>query len=69
MVWLAVDKDGTESVFDTLPPVRDKALEIWKKNTQCDYAEPWYIELPEGSIEKLIGRTLTWEDNYVEYDG
>jgi len=27
------------------------------------------IELPNGTIEKLIGRKLTWEDGYVCLDG
>lgn len=59
MVYLAVNKDGTEQVFDILPPVRYTPTGVWLTNEQCDYSDPWYIE-------KLIGRTLTWEDNYVE---
>ena len=29
---------------------------------------PAYIELPTGSIERLIGRKLTWEDDAVEFN-
>lgn len=56
MAWLAVDKDGSEFIFDE-EPERDE--EVWDTNL-------WYIPLPEGSIKKLIGRNLTWDDEPVE---
>ena len=62
MGWLAVDKDGTEKIYPFEPyRVRD----YW---TCCMYmflTGP--IILPEGSIKKLIGKEITWEDNAVEY--
>jgi hypothetical protein len=71
MGWLAVDKDGTESIFIT-KPIRNNTLYVDLEHTK--YAEIWNtddyedigIELPKGSIEKLIGRKLTWEDEPVE---
>ena len=30
-----------------------------------EYSE-WHIELPKGSIKKLIGRELSWSDEPVE---
>lgn len=59
MAWVAVDKDGSEWVHRGVP-------------VRCEYDE-WidhfweeHVELPQGSIKKLIGRDLTWEDEPVE---
>lgn len=60
MAWLCVDKDGTEVVFNK-KPVRDTGY--WKFSTY-DYNH--YVCLPKGSIKKLIGRELTWNDEPVE---
>ena len=57
-IWLAVDKDGTETISDDYL-VRDG--DIW--NTIGGYSD--YFILPKGSIEKLIGRKLTWDDDAV----
>lgn len=56
MAWLAVDKDGTEWVFESKP----------SKDGDMFYTRQDVIELPKGSIEKLIGRKLTWEDEPLE---
>ena len=66
MSWLAVDKNGTEAIFN-IKPIRDtneiKPIpEMWALlniNAYC-------IHLPKGSIEKLIGKKLTWEDEPFE---
>ncbi len=55
MAWLAVDEDGTEVIYKR-EPVRNE-LKRW--------AEYPYVTLPSGSIAKLIGRELTWEDEPV----
>lgn len=61
MAWVAVDKIGNEGIFSS-KPVRD--LNSW---TDASYAlNDSEIGLPKGSIKKLIGRELTWEDNPVE---
>ena len=58
MAWLCVDKDGTEYVLKTTPIRRG---DYWR------LSKGWqYCELPHGSIAKLIGRELTWEDEPVE---
>ena len=54
-VWFAVDKAG-EFMFKGLP-FRDE-LDFW--------CHPGWIELPEGSIEFILGRRLTWADEPVE---
>lgn len=60
MAWLAVDKDGTECIFNAMP-VFDESDGAFK--VSLFYAK---IKLPSGSIKKLIGRELTWEDEPVE---
>lgn len=57
MVYLCVDKDGTENIH-SVEPYRDEivwAIPRWEETAQV-------IELPSGSIAKLIGRELTWDD-------
>ncbi len=58
MAFVAIDKDGAEAIY------QDKPM---RKNNQWTYLcgeETVYV--PEGSIEKLIGKKLTWEDEPVE---
>jgi len=57
-IWLAVDKDGTENISD-VHLVRDD--DVW--DTLDRHSD--YIILPKGSIEKLIGCKLTWDDDAV----
>lgn len=56
MAWLAVDGNGEEYVYESKPK-RYGAFFV-------PYGE--HIKLPEGSIEKLIGRKLTWDDEPIE---
>lgn len=90
MAWVAVDKDGTEKIFSSVPLRRSwvqsvgfgivTALTVrraYTKNQFNKWAAHWSSDpddplpegcmvLPKGSIKKLIGRDLTWEDNPVE---
>ena len=55
-IWLAVDYDGIEIAF-------------WNKPKRCEKHIEWWGDrmiLPHGSIKKLIGRKLSWEDESVE---
>ena len=72
MAWLAVNKKGTELITPG-KPVRG-----W--GYQWEYSEEVYveselgsvsieIELPKGSIYRLIGKELTWDDEPVELSG
>lgn len=61
MGWLAVDKDGREMCYENKPSRSDVAP-IW---VSCELFEDYEI-LPKGSIKKLIGRNMTWEDEPVE---
>lgn len=67
MSFVAVDGDGSEYVFTDYPERNELYdREYWLPS--CDrYGEcNDYVELPKGSIRKLIGRELTWEDEPVE---
>ena len=57
MAWVACNKRGQEIVCKDMP-VRHFLLPNWCSGG-C-------IVLPKGSIKKLIGRELTWEDECVE---
>lgn len=61
MAWLAIDKNGSEYIYNCKPI---------RKSDYFDYDESYYdsgcIRLPNGSIKKLIGRELTWDDESVE---
>ena len=61
MAWLAVDKNGAECIYDTLP---ERNVDVWSAHR---YNNSW-IELPHGSIAKLIGRELTWSDEPVKIE-
>lgn len=58
MAWLAVDKDYREFIYDIKP---HRAYgDMWYDDV-CDF-----VELPDGSIKKLTGKILTWEDEPIE---
>lgn len=56
MAWLALDKENVEIVCDYKP---HRIEDTW----DC-YGN--IVELPQGTIKKIIGRDLTWEDDPVE---
>ena len=68
MAWVAVDKNGAEYVYDYKP--------IRNNHNNCLYWTEDYdkegepigksVELPKGSIKKLIGRDLTWQNEPIE---
>ena len=63
MAFVCVDKDGREWICSDKPsrePYTDdgyQADSVWCSDEQ--------VELPKGSIVKLIGRELTWSDEPV----
>ena len=56
MAWLAVDYDGAEWIYRA-HPFREETR--FKTNSEC-------VELPKGSIKKLIEKELSWNDKPVE---
>lgn len=68
MAWVAVNKNGGEVIFPKKPT---REVKEWSYcETVCIESEEgniyYEIELPSGTIEALIGRNLTWEDEPVE---
>lgn len=61
-MWLAVDEDKEEVIFDKKPIRGMNGFPFWS----CEYEDGSVIYAPYGSIEKLIGRKLTWSDEPVE---
>lgn len=61
MAYVAVDKDGRELKCSGLPH-RDTTDTIWLFGKDCIDVKV----LEKGSVEKLIGKKLTWEDEPVE---
>lgn len=65
MAWLCVDEDGDEMIFDNKPK-RDTSPTCggyWSRNEENDYCN---VDLPKGTIKKLIGKKLTWESEPYE---
>lgn len=62
MAWVAVDKDSTECIYE-FGPVRSK---IYDGKFVPLFENSMWLTLPKGSIKKLIGRDLTWEDKPIE---
>lgn len=61
MAWVAVDKDGSECVYQDKPIRKNELFDRREYESEL-------VLLPKGSIKKLIGRELTWEDEPVELD-
>jgi hypothetical protein len=58
MAWLAVDVYlGYEAIYQIEP---DRTMGGFIANSDVVY-------LPKGTIKRLIGRELTWEDEPVEF--
>lgn len=57
MAWVAVDADGSEWIYLHFPQKFDDGF--WESDSDT-------IRLPDGWIEKMIGRKLTWQDEPVE---
>ena len=67
MAWVAVDGLGVEWIF-AVKPHRIKDYQDWEIPYKDTYVLTDTIELPKGTIEKVICRTLTWDDGPVELE-
>lgn len=61
-IFFAVDRHG-EAAYKKMP-IRDLYWTEWEIKTIEGGS---YINLPEGSIEQILGRKLTWDDDPVEW--
>lgn len=64
MAWVAVNWNGDEYIYEAMP---ERFYHRWLPAI-CEYQDRVYeyIELPKGTIKKLIGRELSWNDEPVE---
>lgn len=57
MIYLTVDKDGKENMWNDLP-IKNEEGGYWETNDD----DTINATLPSGSIESLIDKCLTWDD-------
>jgi hypothetical protein len=62
-MWVAVDKDNSEGIYQAFPK-RFKKSGYWASGE-----DDAVIAVPSGTINKLLGRNLTWKDEPVEIKG
>ena len=62
--YLAVDDNGEEWIYGS-KPCRNKYYKTWEINYNIEHVLD-IIKLPKGTIEKIIGEKLTWNDEPVE---
>ena len=72
MAWVACGIYGEEFVFNNKPhrSIYENVFQIDENDIlTCEWIDDKYcscINLPKGSIKKLIGKELTWGDEPVE---
>jgi hypothetical protein len=81
MAYLQVNRDGTEWISSE-PLIRYPfTIKVGRRNIQCsiEQQDRWtwpymvaenlgeIVELPTGTIERIIGRTLTFEDEPYQF--
>lgn len=59
---LAVDEDGREYIFNIRPTRAYTAFGIWS-GKNLNFSK---ISLPNGTIEKITGKKITWKDEPIE---
>ena len=69
MAWVAVDNNGNEKISMGKPfrgwgSMWEYEEEVFIES-ECGTVE-MIIDIPIGTIEKIIGKKLTWEDDPVE---
>lgn len=62
MAWLCVNGNGKEFIFE-VKPKRSIKGQYWELRG-C-YSNYSFIHLKKGTIEKIVGRKITWIDNPV----
>lgn len=71
MAWLAVNSWGCEEMFHNCPERIENRywqdnIVYWEIREHTTCADDYSIELPKGTIKKLIGKNLTWDDEPVK---
>lgn len=63
MAYLCVDREG-EYIADNIPTRDFFEWSGWSKNTDGETCT--LVSVPKGTIKKLIGREMTWEDDPID---
>lgn len=63
MPWLCVNKNRQEVILD-IKPIRKETY--WSEDKESIFGEEVGVDLPKGTIKKLIGKDLTWNDEPYE---
>jgi hypothetical protein len=65
MAYVCVDKMGGELISDEYPERGFRGWNGWRDvyGESCTL-----ISVPKGTIERLIGRELTWEDDPIDLE-
>ena len=66
MAWVCVFESGAEYIFYKSPLRYIPKSKDYYKGWIPQEGDKKYHKLPSGSIKKLIGRELKWEDEPVE---
>ena len=69
MAWVAVDNNGNEKI-SMGKPFRGWGS-MWEYEEEVCIESEWgtvstIIDIPIGTIEKIIGKKLTWKDDPIE---
>lgn len=64
MAWVAVDKDGSEFIYEDKPDREDDCWSVWNQDFTGETMN--HVHLPKDSIKKLIGKELSWSDEPIE---
>lgn len=62
MTWLVVNGNGDELIFE-VKPKRSRYGQWWELPRR--YLGYPFLDLKKGTIEKIVGRKMTWEDEPV----
>lgn len=68
MAWLAVNFDGSETVSPSKPERDFREWSCYQKvfvESEVGF-ECFTLDLPKGSIYKLTGKNMTWNDEPIE---
>lgn len=66
-VYFAVNKSGTEIASNTKPERYETAWLCLSENV-AGWDDDYSVLLPKGTIKKLTGKDLTWNDEPIEME-
>ena len=76
MAYLAVDESGDELIFENSPSRRYSVYPPnrgWWESWDEEQTEEYFpVRLPSGTIERLTGKNMSWEDEpfkFIEIGG